>query len=99
MKKRVDTWDTLSGMKIVTLTRGGQVSIPAEFRRDWTSNQVMVQETERGLLLRPVPEDPLALVRGYLADKVRHRMSVEESMHEFRKEELAAEERKFGSLE
>lgn len=99
MKKRIDTWDTLGGMKIVTLTRGGQVSIPVEFRREWTSNQVMVQKTDRGLLLRPVPDDPLALARGYLADKARHRMSVEDSLREYREEEIAAEERKFGPLE
>lgn len=99
MRKPVDTWNTVSGMKIVTLTRGGQVSIPVEFRRDWTSNRVMVQETDRGLLLRPVPDDPLAVARGYLADKTRHRMSVEDSLREYREEEIAAEERKFGPLE
>ena len=99
MKRGVDTWDTLSGMKIVTLTRGGQVSIPAEFRREWTSNRIMVQETDRGLLLRPVPDDPLAAALGSLAGKVKNFVSAEESMREYREEELAAEERKYGPTE
>lgn len=99
MKKRIDTWDTLRGMKIVTLTRGGQVSIPAEFRRDWTSNRVMVQETDRGLLLRPVPDDPLSAALGSLRHKVKNFVSVEETMREYREEALEAEERKFGPTE
>lgn len=96
MRRRVDTWDTLSGMKIVTLTRGGQVSIPAEFRREWTSNRIMVRETPNGLLLRPLPDDPLAAALGSLAGKVKNFVSAEESMREYREEELAAEERKYG---
>jgi bifunctional DNA-binding transcriptional regulator/antitoxin component of YhaV-PrlF toxin-antitoxin module len=99
MTKRVDTWDTLSGMKIVTLTRGGQVSIPVEFRRDWTSNRIMVQETDRGLLLRPVPDDPLSAALGSLGHKVKDFVSAEDSMREHREEELAAEERKYGRTE
>ena len=99
MRKRVDTWDTLSGMKIVTLTRGGQVSIPAEFRRDWTSKRVMVQETERGLLLRPVPDDPLKAALGSLRHKVKNFVSVEETMREYRAEAIASEERKYGPTE
>lgn len=85
-------------MKIVTLTRGGQVSIPAEYRRGWTSNRVMVRETPDGLLLRPLPDDPIAAATGYLANKVRHRVSVEDSIREYREDEIAAEERKYGSL-
>lgn len=99
MKKRIDTLDMLSSMKIVTLTRGGQVSIPAEFRRDWTSHRIMVQETDRGLLLRPVPDDPLAAALGSLAGKVKNFVSAEESMREHREEELSAEERKYGPTE
>lgn len=99
MKKRVETWDTLRGMKIVTLTRGGQVSIPAEYRRGWTSNRVMVRETPDGLLLRPLPDDPLAAALGSLAGKVKNFVSAEESMREYREEETAAEERKYGPTE
>ena len=99
MTKRLDAWTTLSGMKVVTLTRGGQVSIPAEFRRHWTSNRVMVQETDRGLLLRPVPDDPLKAALGSLRHKVKRKISVEDAMREYREEEIAAEERKYGPSE
>lgn len=84
------------GMKVVTLTRGGQVSIPAEFRREWTSNRVMVKEVEGGLLLRPVPLDPLELATGYLAAKIRNKVTVEEAIRSFREDEIAAEDRKRG---
>ena len=53
-------------MKVVTLTRGGQVSIPAEYRRGWTSNRVIVRETDEGLLLTPMPDDPIAAAAGSL---------------------------------
>lgn len=82
-------------MKIVTLTRGGQVSIPAEYRRDWTTNRVMVKETPGGLLLRPVPDDPLAAAIGSLADIGA---TSDELMREYRKEEAEIEERKYGHL-
>lgn len=86
----------MMGMKVVTLTRGGQVSIPAEFRRDWTSNRVMVKEVDGGLLLRPVPLDPIELATGYLADKVRNKVTVEEAIRSYREDEIAAEDRKRG---
>lgn len=80
----------------MTLTRGGQVSIPAEFRRDWTSNRVMVKEVDGGLLLRPVPLDPIELATGYLADKVRNNVTVEDAIRSYREDEIAAEDRKRG---
>lgn len=86
----------MMGMKVVTLTRGGQVSIPAEFRRDWTSNRVMVKEVDGGLLLRPVPLDPIELATGYLADKVRNKVTVEEAIRSYREDEIAAEDRRRG---
>lgn len=85
----------MSFMKIVTLTRGGQVSIPAEYRRGWTSHRVMVRETRDGLLLRPVPDDPLGAAIGSLGDIG---MASEELMRQHREEEAAIEERKYGHL-
>jgi hypothetical protein len=52
-------------------TRGGQVWIPAEFRRDWVTNRVIVKQTDRGLLLRPMPPDPIAAAMGSLKGKCR----------------------------
>lgn len=98
MTKGLDAWNSMSGMKIVTLTRGGQVSIPAEFRRGWTSNRVMVRETAEGLILRPVPTDPIELATGYLADTIKRKISVEDAIREYREDEITAEEAKYGPL-
>lgn len=86
-------------MKIVTLTRGGQVSIPAEYRRGWTTNRVMVKETPGGLLLRPVPDDPLAAAAGSLKHLLRPGETAESMMREYRLEEREAEERKWKHLD
>lgn len=83
-------------MKVVTLTRGGQVSIPAEYRRDWTSNRVIVEVTERGLLVRPIPADPIAAASGSLAGKGRTEMTAAKAMAQVHAEERATEERKWG---
>lgn len=83
-------------MKVVTLTRGGQVSIPAEYRRHWTSNRVMVEATERGLLLRPIPADPIGAAMGSLAGKGRRGMTAAKALAQVRAEEGATEERKWG---
>lgn len=83
-------------MKIVTLTRGGQVSIPAEYRRNWTSTRVMVEATERGLLLRPIPEDPIGAAMGSLAGKGKPGMTGAKALAQARAEERAIEKRKWG---
>jgi hypothetical protein len=83
-------------MRVVTLTRGGQVSIPAEYRRGWTSSRVLVEQTERGLLLRPIPDDPIAAAAGSLKDKGRPGMRAARAMAQLRSEERAIEGRKWG---
>ncbi len=98
MRHRLDTWSSVTGMKIVTLTRGGQVSIPAEFRRGWSTNRVMVRKTDEGLLLSPVTTDPIDLATGYLANTVKRKISVEDAIREYREDEIAAEERKYGPI-
>jgi bifunctional DNA-binding transcriptional regulator/antitoxin component of YhaV-PrlF toxin-antitoxin module len=91
----LDACDIVLTMKIMTLTRGGQVSIPAAFRRGWTTNRVMVRETPEGLLLRPVPDDPLSAAIGSLADI---EITSEESIRQLRQEEAEIEKRKYGHL-
>ena len=84
-------------MKIVTLTRGGQVSIPAEYRRGWTSNRVMVRETPDGLLLRPLPDDPIAAAAGSLKGLLAG-VTSDELRQQMREEEMEIEKRKWGHL-
>jgi bifunctional DNA-binding transcriptional regulator/antitoxin component of YhaV-PrlF toxin-antitoxin module len=85
-------------MKVVTLTRGGQISIPAEFRRGWTSGRVVVRATEDGLLVRPLPDDPIAVATGYLKGKGRSGLTSEQAMAELRSDESVIEKRKWSRV-
>lgn len=81
-------------MKIVKVTTGGQVSIPAEIRRRWGTRRLIAEDEGDRLVLRPAPDDPISaaigslkgLGRGILAEELR-RMG--------RDEEAAIEERKW----
>lgn len=56
--------------------------------------RVMVEATERGLLLRPIPEDPIAAAMGSLAGKGRPGMTGAKALAQARAEERAIEKRK-----
>jgi len=84
-------------MKVVTLTSGGQVSIPAEYRRGWTTRRVMVRETSDGLLLTPMPDDPLAAAAGSLKHRLEG-ITSDELRQQVRDEETASDDRKWGYL-
>jgi len=46
-------------MKEITVTRKGQVTIPAEYRKKYRINEggrVLIEDTSDGLLLRPVQD-------------------------------------------
>lgn len=83
-------------MRVVTLTRGGQVSIPADIRRRWPSNKVVVTETEDGVLLRPLPADPIAAARGSLKGHGPRNLTVTEALAQMREENEEIEARKWG---
>ena len=82
-------------MRVVTLTRGGQVSIPADLRRGWPSNKIIVEETPRGLLLRPLPADPIDAAMGSLAGPGP---TVDEMRRASRREEAEIDRRKWSRL-
>jgi predicted nucleic acid-binding protein len=46
---------------VMKITASGQISLPAETRRKWNTDRVVVTETIDGLLVRPF--DPVALLR------------------------------------
>lgn len=56
-----------SFMKRVRITTGGQISIPADIRRRWGTSTVVIDDGGDQLVVRPVPDDPIAAVRGSLA--------------------------------
>lgn len=46
------------------ITRGGQISIPAEVRKRWATSRVQIEDEGDSLVVRPWPEDPVAAARG-----------------------------------
>lgn len=51
-------------MKQARISKGGQVSIPAEVRHRWGTNRVLVDDRGSELVFRPLPEDPIGAARG-----------------------------------
>ncbi|HZI97721.1 MAG TPA: AbrB/MazE/SpoVT family DNA-binding domain-containing protein [Actinomycetales bacterium] len=46
------------------VTRSGQVSLPAELRHRWAAGAVLVIDRGDYAIVRPVPADPVAALRG-----------------------------------
>ena len=53
-------------MKQASISKGGQVSIPAEVRHRWGTNRVLVDDRGDELVFRPLPMDPIGAARGAL---------------------------------
>ena len=49
------------------VTANGQVSLPAELRRRWHAPAVLVIDRGDYAIMRPIPEDPIAALRGAYA--------------------------------
>jgi len=54
-------------MRTVTITTGGQVSIPAEVRHRWGTRRLILEDQGDALVLRPLPEDSIGAAIGSLA--------------------------------
>jgi AbrB family looped-hinge helix DNA binding protein len=78
-------------MKRLRITRGGQVSVPAEVRRRWNTNTVMVEDKGDHVVLRPAPDDPVAAAYGAFAHLAKR--PLHEVMAEYDEEERRAEAR------
>lgn len=46
------------------VTRNGQMSLPAELRHRWGASSVLVIDRGDYAIVRPVPQDPVAALRG-----------------------------------
>ena len=78
-------------MRIATISKGGQVSIPADIRHRWGVRRVIIVERGNTLEIRPLPDDPIAAAMGSLAGVG---LTTDELRAEARAEELLAYERK-----
>lgn len=56
--------ETIHHMK---LTASGQVSVPAEVRRRWTTTRVKITDLGDRLIVEPEPENRFSKYRGILA--------------------------------
>lgn len=80
-------------MKSTTISKGGQVSIPAEVRRRWGTTRLLVEDRGDALILRPLPFDPISAAIGSLAGPGPTSDALRAT---YRQEEAEAEERKWG---
>jgi antitoxin PrlF len=67
-------------MHKIKISAKGQISIPADLRRRYDLNmgdQLIIRETDQGLVLTPVPEHPLLELRGYLKSKQGKKLTEE----------------------
>jgi AbrB family looped-hinge helix DNA binding protein len=55
--------------RVMTVSRNGQVSIPAETRARWNTRQVVVVDLGDRVVMRPISEDPVAALKGKYADR------------------------------
>jgi AbrB family looped-hinge helix DNA binding protein len=80
---------------LMKLTKSGQISIPADVRRRWNTDRVMVFDTPGGLVVRPF--DPEAVKR--LAGKYKPppgTPTVDEQRRLDREEDAEREEARYG---
>jgi len=53
-------------MAIVKITTSGQISLPAPVRNRWGVSRVVVEDEGDRILIRPLPDDPIAAACGSL---------------------------------
>ena len=83
---------SVSGVKVHKVTKGGQISLPAQVRQRWQANAVGIEDLGDHVVVRPLPDDPIAAARGAL--KARIRASSAELRSKARHDEAAAETRR-----
>ena len=76
------------------ISKGGQISVPAEVRKRWQTRRLQVEDRGDELVIRPAPDDPIRAARGILKDRLGR--TSEELRRMVREEEAEIEERKWG---
>ena len=79
-------------MRMSKITRGGQISVPAEVRRRWNTSRVAMEDLGDRLVVHPAPDDPIAAARGAFASRAGH--TSDELRAISRREEQEAEARR-----
>lgn len=55
-------------MATLNISKGGQISLPVEIRRRWGVGRLMLVDRGDRVELRPLPDDPIAALRGVFKD-------------------------------
>jgi len=79
--------------KLVPITKGGQISLPAEVRHRWGAQKVVLIDEGEQLIVKPVPADPIRAVMGKFP--LRSGLTLEQLTEQWRREDIEAEERKW----
>jgi AbrB family looped-hinge helix DNA binding protein len=54
-------------MRVVKISRGGQITVPADIRKRWAISRVLLRDEGERLIVEPASEDPVSAVRGMAA--------------------------------
>jgi hypothetical protein len=63
----VISWNIIQLMDVIRISKGGQVSVPADVRRRWQTDRLVLEDLGDRLVMRPIPADPVAAALGSLA--------------------------------
>lgn len=80
-------------MELLKVTSAGQLSLPARIRRRWGTRRVAIEDRGDSVVLRPVPDDPIAAAAGALkgrippSDEIRARAREDEQRAEERRQQ------------
>ncbi|CAN5249423.1 hypothetical protein BH20ACT22_BH20ACT22_25190 [soil metagenome] len=76
----------------IRVSKGGQISLPAEIRRRWASDALVVEDLGDRVVLRPIPSDPVGAVVGAFPSQ---KGTVSQARKRISEEEQEAERRKY----
>jgi AbrB family looped-hinge helix DNA binding protein len=80
----------MSMKKRMTISKGGQISIPAPIRHRWGTSTVTLADHGDRIVLEPAPDDPITAAEGALAGEF-HGLDLARLRRQAREDEHAAE--------
>jgi bifunctional DNA-binding transcriptional regulator/antitoxin component of YhaV-PrlF toxin-antitoxin module len=78
--------------RLVPITKGGQISLPADVRHRWGARKVVIVDEGEQLVVKPVPADPIRALMGKFP--LPDGLTVDGLTLQDREDETAIEERK-----
>ena len=57
------------GVHQATITKSGQMSVPAAVRNRWKTRKVSIVDLGDKIIVSPLPDDPIAALRGAFAGR------------------------------